>query len=80
MVEGFVNVCSRYIVDMKTIFDRAVRNLRKVHDELLARSYLFKSGGEPIGKVEVIELDDKSWAQAHLYVLLHHEAIKPLQT
>ena len=49
-----------------------------MHDELLAGSHLFHSGGEPIGKVKTAKLDDKSWAPAHRYVLLHHDAIETL--
>ncbi|KAK5836049.1 hypothetical protein PVK06_011793 [Gossypium arboreum] len=34
--------------------------------------------GEPIGKVEIAELDERSWVQAHRYVLFHHDSIEPL--
>ncbi|XP_039115825.1 uncharacterized protein LOC120251353 [Dioscorea cayenensis subsp. rotundata] len=79
LAEECVTFCSRYLVNVETVFNRPGRNLKEVHDEVLASSYLFESGGEPIGKVEVAELDDRSWAQAHRYVLLHYEAIEPLQ-
>lgn len=79
LAEECVTFCSRYLVDVETVFDKSARNLRQVHDERIASCYLFKSGGEPIGKIEVVELDDRSWAQAHRYVLLHHEAIEPFQ-
>ncbi|XP_039119539.1 uncharacterized protein LOC120255833 [Dioscorea cayenensis subsp. rotundata] len=69
----------RYLVDVETIFDRPGRNLTQVHHELLVKSYLFECGGEPIGKVEVPQLDDRSWAQAHRYVLFHYKAIDSLQ-
>ncbi|XP_039117900.1 uncharacterized protein LOC120253690 [Dioscorea cayenensis subsp. rotundata] len=79
LAEECVTFCSRYLVDVKTVFDKPARNLRQVHDESIASCYLFQSGGEPIGKIDVVELDDRSWAQAHRYVLLHHEAIEPFQ-
>ncbi|KAH1092026.1 hypothetical protein J1N35_019283 [Gossypium stocksii] len=40
--------------------------------------YPIESYGEPIGKVEIPELDDRSWIQAHRYVLFHCDAIEPL--
>ncbi|XP_039117866.1 uncharacterized protein LOC120253629 [Dioscorea cayenensis subsp. rotundata] len=79
LAEECVTFCSRYLVDVETIFDRPGRNLAQVQHELLAKSYLFESGGEPIGKVEVAQLDDISWAQAHHYVLFHYKAIESLQ-
>lgn len=59
--------------------DKPTRNLIEMHDEILMRFYLFHGGGEPIGNFKLAKFDDKSWAQDHKYVLLHHEAIETLQ-
>ena len=53
LAEECVIVCSQYLEDVETIFDRPAWNLRVVPDELLAGSYLFHSGWEPIDKVEI---------------------------
>lgn len=66
------------MVNEKTIFDRPTQNLREVDDEECASSYLFASCGEPIGKVEITNLNDAFWAQAHHHVLLHHKAFETL--
>ncbi|KAK5819109.1 hypothetical protein PVK06_024069 [Gossypium arboreum] len=41
--------------------------------------YPIESYGEPIGKVEIAELDYRSWIQAHRYVLFHHDALEQLR-
>ncbi|KAK5842833.1 hypothetical protein PVK06_005244 [Gossypium arboreum] len=69
--------CSRYLDDVETRLNRPSRNA-ELNDHNLAKTYLFQSYGEPIGKVEIAELDDISWIQAHRYVLFHHDSIKPL--
>ncbi|KAK5802763.1 hypothetical protein PVK06_030383 [Gossypium arboreum] len=50
-----------------------------LNDHNLAETYLFQSYGEPIGKVEIAELDDISWIQAHRYVLFHHDLVESLR-
>ncbi|PWA55429.1 hypothetical protein CTI12_AA427520 [Artemisia annua] len=40
---------------------------------------LFNSCGHKLGKVEILELDGKSLAQAHCYVLLNHSKIQPFR-
>ena len=63
--------CSRYLEDVETRLNRPNRNVG-LTDHNFADNYLFHSFGEPIGKVEIAELDDLSWVQAHRYVLFHH--------
>ncbi|KAH1107393.1 hypothetical protein J1N35_011161 [Gossypium stocksii] len=69
--------CSRYLEDVETRLNRPSRNAG-LNDPNLAKTYLFQCYGEQIGKVEITELDEKSWVQAHRYVLFHHDAIEPL--
>ncbi|XP_039116446.1 uncharacterized protein LOC120251857 [Dioscorea cayenensis subsp. rotundata] len=85
IVEGYlaeecVTFCSRYLEDVETIFDKPSRNLGEVHDEALGGTYLFHSHGQPIRQFEITELDAKSLAQAHRYVLLHHDVTVTLQS
>ncbi|KAH1090470.1 hypothetical protein J1N35_017727, partial [Gossypium stocksii] len=68
----------RYLEDVQTRLNRPSRNAG-ITNHNLAETYLFQSYGEPIGKVEIAELDDRSWVQAHRYVLLHHDSIEPLR-
>ncbi|KAH1046297.1 hypothetical protein J1N35_037081 [Gossypium stocksii] len=77
LAEECMTFCSRYLEDVETRLNRPSRNAG-LNDPNLAETYLFQSYGEPIGKVEVAELDDRSWIQAHRYVLFHHDTIQPL--
>ncbi|KAK5794315.1 hypothetical protein PVK06_035537 [Gossypium arboreum] len=70
--------CSRYLEDAETRLNRPSRNAG-LNDNDLAETYLFQSYGEPIDKVEIVELDDISWIQAHRYVLFNHDSIEPLR-
>ncbi|KAK5819930.1 hypothetical protein PVK06_024964 [Gossypium arboreum] len=67
----------RYLEDVETRLNRPSKNTGLTNHNL-AETYLFQSYGEPIGKVEIAELDDRSWIQAHRYVLFHHDSIGPL--
>ncbi|KAG8483202.1 hypothetical protein CXB51_022201 [Gossypium anomalum] len=68
LAEECMTFCSRYLEDAKTRLNRPSRNAG-LNDHDLAETYLFQSYGEPIGKVEIVELDDISWIQAHRYIL-----------
>ncbi|KAH1039995.1 hypothetical protein J1N35_041738 [Gossypium stocksii] len=83
IVEGYLaeecmTFCSRYLEDVETRMSRPNRNARLTNHNL-AKTYLFRSYGQLIGKVKIAHLDDKSWVQAHQYVLLHHDSIEPLR-
>ncbi|KAK5842882.1 hypothetical protein PVK06_005298 [Gossypium arboreum] len=75
LAEECMTLCSRYLEDVETRLNRPSRNVG-LNDPSLAETYLFQSYGEPIGKVEIVELDDRSWIQAHRYVLFHHDALE----
>ncbi|KAK5793237.1 hypothetical protein PVK06_034377 [Gossypium arboreum] len=77
LAEECMTFCSRYLEDAETRLNRPSRNAG-LNDHNLAETYLFQSYGEPIGKVEIEELDDISWIQAHRYVLFHHDLVEPL--
>ncbi|KAK5839626.1 hypothetical protein PVK06_008438 [Gossypium arboreum] len=77
MAEECITFCSRYLEDVETRLNRPSRNAG-FNDLNLAETYLFQSYGEPIGKVEIAELDDISWIQAHRYVLFHHDLVELL--
>ncbi|KAH1122091.1 hypothetical protein J1N35_005251 [Gossypium stocksii] len=75
--EECMTFCSRYLEDVEKRLNRPSKNAG-LTDHNLAKNYLFQSYGEPIGKVEITELEDRSWVQAHRYVLFHHDSIEPL--
>ena len=78
LAEECMTFCSRYLEDVETRLNRPSRNAG-LNDPNLVETYLFQSYGEPIGKVEIAELDDRSWIQAHRYVLFHHDALEQLR-
>ncbi|KAK5825448.1 hypothetical protein PVK06_020285 [Gossypium arboreum] len=78
LVEECMTFCSRYLEDVETRLNRPSRNVG-LNDPNYAETYLFQSYGEPIGKVEIAELDERSWVQVHRYVLFHHGSIEPLR-
>ncbi|KAH1130736.1 hypothetical protein J1N35_002114 [Gossypium stocksii] len=67
LAEECMTFCSRYLEDVEIRLNRPSRNFG-LNDPNLAETYLFQSYGEPISKVEIAELDDLSWIQAHRYV------------
>ncbi|KAK8986192.1 hypothetical protein V6N11_082467 [Hibiscus sabdariffa] len=69
----------RYLEDVDTRYDRPTRNEVFISNDL-TKTYLFGSYGEPVGSVEIAELDDISWVQAHRYVLFHHDSLDLLRT
>ena len=78
LAEECMTFYSRYLEDVETRLNKPSRNAGP-NDHNLADTYLFQSYGEAIGKVEIAELDDISWIQAHRYVLFHHDSIEPLR-
>lgn len=74
IAEECLTFCSRYFEGIETRFNRPRRN----DDNFLnTDKYFLMSGGRNAGKVEVVELDDLSLAQAHRYVLLQSPKISP---
>ncbi|XVE92042.1 hypothetical protein REPUB_Repub01dG0063200 [Reevesia pubescens] len=43
-------------------------------------TYLLSSVGQPLGKTEIVVLDDLTWTQAYRYVLFHHKATETFRT
>ncbi|KAK5839469.1 hypothetical protein PVK06_008264 [Gossypium arboreum] len=78
LAEECMTFCSRYLEDVETRLNKPTRNAG-LNDHNLVETYLFQSYGETIGKVEIAELDDISWIQAHRYVLFHHNLVEPLR-
>ncbi|KAH1091801.1 hypothetical protein J1N35_019058 [Gossypium stocksii] len=78
LAEECMTFYSRYLEDVETRLNRPSRNVGHT-DHNLIETYLFRSYGEPTGKVKITHLDDRSWVQAHRYVLFHHDSIEPLQ-
>nr|GEZ48938.1 hypothetical protein [Tanacetum cinerariifolium] len=79
IAEGYIkeeclNFCSGYFKGAETPFNRPPRNDENVVGKEM---YMFNSSGRKLGKVEILELDGKSLAQAHRYVLLNHSKIQP---
>lgn len=79
LAEECMTFCSRYLEGVETRFNRPARNVECFQDELVG-NYLFRTAGRPIGKVDIVDLDERSWAQAHRYVLFHHDAVEDLRT
>lgn len=71
-----ITFCSRYLEGVETIFNRPKRN-EDAHVEDM-NTYLYSSGVRVVGKMENVRLDDKSLRQAHRYVLLHSDEMKPV--
>lgn len=67
--------CSRYLEGVETVFNRPKRNEDGVPN---MDSYLYNSGCRVVGKKEKVRIDDKSLRQAHRYVLLHSDDMKPI--
>ncbi|KAK5845745.1 hypothetical protein PVK06_001959 [Gossypium arboreum] len=78
LAEECMTFCSRYLEDVETRLNRPTRNVG-LNDHNLAETYLFQSYGESVDKVEIAELDDISWIQAHRYVLFHYDLVEPLR-
>ncbi|KAK9052958.1 hypothetical protein SSX86_029588 [Deinandra increscens subsp. villosa] len=81
IAEGYIKdecitFCSRYFEGVETSFNRPPRNNENTYR---LDMYMLNSGGRKLGKVEDVELDSKSLAQAHRYVLLNHPKIQPLR-
>ncbi|GJZ34253.1 putative transposase-associated domain-containing protein [Tanacetum coccineum] len=81
MTEGYVKdecltFCSRYFEGVETPFNRPPRNDETIHGKEM---YMLNSGGRKLGKVDILELDYTSLAQAHRYVLLNHSKIQPFR-
>ncbi|KAK5811797.1 hypothetical protein PVK06_027170 [Gossypium arboreum] len=62
LVEECMTFCSRYLEDVETRLNRPSRNAG-LNDPNFAETYLFQSYGESIGKVEIAELDERSWSE-----------------
>nr|XP_012461242.1 unnamed protein product [Gossypium raimondii] len=56
LAEECMTFCSRYLEDVETRLNRPSRNVGLTDN--FTDTYLFQSFGEPIGKVEIVELDD----------------------
>lgn len=81
MAEGYVKdecltFCSRYFEGIETPFNRPPRNDETIDGKEM---YMLNSAGRKLGKVDILELDYKSLAQAHRYVLLNHRKIQPFR-
>ncbi|GKD85782.1 hypothetical protein Tco_1356936, partial [Tanacetum coccineum] len=62
---------------VETPFNRPIRNDENV---VKKEMYIFNSSRRKLGKVEILELDGKSLAQAHRYAFLNHSKIKPFRS
>ena len=58
---------------MEIVFNRPQRNDDTILNEEM---YLFNTGGQPKGLVQIVEIDELSLKQAHRYVLLHVDGIE----
>ncbi|XP_021721426.1 uncharacterized protein LOC110688987 [Chenopodium quinoa] len=78
--EGFllwetITFCSRYLESIETVFSIPKSNEDGVPN---INNYIYNSGGRVIRKKENVHLDDRSLMQAHRYILLHSDEMKPV--
>ncbi|CAN1224932.1 hypothetical protein LINPERPRIM_LOCUS2370 [Linum perenne] len=81
LAEECLTFCSRYLQGVETRFNRPVRNEDNINhrdasmnDEVLS---LFTKVGRPLGKGELITLDNESLTKAHHYILTNCKEIAP---
>nr|GEV83584.1 hypothetical protein [Tanacetum cinerariifolium] len=60
--DGCLTFCSRYFKGVKTPFNRPPSSDKTIHEKEM---YILNSGGRKLGKVDILELDYTSPAQAH---------------
>lgn len=75
LAEECLTFCSRYLEGVEARWNRPIRNYDISQSES-SIPYLFASSGQSLGKVEVDELESLLLAQAHRYVLFHHNAVE----
>jgi hypothetical protein len=76
LFEESLTFCSRYL-DGETRFNRGGRNDGDLDMEIAAATPFFCNIGRGLaGKCQVM-LDDKTWLQAHRYVLFNYDHIEP---
>ena len=66
--------CSRYMEggDSRSYWSRKHEN--EIEHEADKEGCLFPTIGQPYGKIEAFIMDDKTWLQAHRYVLFNCES------
>lgn len=70
-----VAFCSRYLEGVETFFNRPKRNEDGISN---MDTFLFNLGCRVVGMRKNVRLDYKSLRQAHRYVLLHLDEMKPI--
>nr|XP_027071665.1 uncharacterized protein LOC113696453 [Coffea arabica] len=71
LAEECMTFCSMYLDNIESKLNRPPRTYEG--------EYLNRQIGRPLGKEEVIYLDDVSWVQAHRYVLGNLETVDPFR-
>jgi hypothetical protein len=68
--------CSRYLQD-ETHFNHRVRNHDRLQKEICPTTPFFHSVGRALAGKCIVNLDHKTWLQAHRYVLFDYVGIEP---
>lgn len=83
LAEECLTFCSQYLEGIETKSNRPARNSDDTYNQLEPESSIFSMSGRPLGKkgkkAKSIMLDDKTWVQAHRYVLFNCDSIAPFR-
>ena len=72
-----VTFCSRYLQDCETRFSRLNANELAGPSSTPSTMPFFDNTGRPLAGKHDVTLDNKTWLQAHRYVLFNYDHIEP---
>jgi hypothetical protein len=76
MFDDALTHCSRYLQD-ETHFKHRVRNNESLQTEISVTTPFFHNIGRALAGNCILNLDHKTWLQAHRYVLFNYANIEP---
>ncbi|XP_025795594.1 uncharacterized protein LOC112875826 isoform X2 [Panicum hallii] len=76
MFDEALTLCSRYLQD-DTNFNHRVRNKDRLQREISVTTPFFHNIGQALAGKCIVNLDYKTWLQAHRYVLFNYANIQP---
>lgn len=76
MFDEALTLCSRYLED-DTHFKQRVRNTEGQQTEIHSTTLFFHNIGRGLAGKCIVNLDYRTWLQAHRYVLFNYAHIEP---
>ena len=76
MFDEALTLCSRYLQD-EGDFNNRVRNINRLQTNIPNTTPFFDNIGRPLAGKCIVNLDYKTWLQAHRYVLFNYDNIQP---